>query len=204
IADRESRRGSPSPVDCGAAARASARHRLDGRVVQRGYEVRRHRYARPLARRLLVHSGRERHRARARSETPTAGETENPQEGVMLKISAPPRRRLPWPPSDLGDPDALVLQEWLVTNGLGGYASGTVAGVITRRYHGLLIAALAAPLGRTVMLSHVAEQVRFRDGRRIEFGGRERTIEAADAHGAGCPTPVRLESGLAVRHYARG
>ena len=40
-------------------------------------------------------------------------------------------------------------REWLVTNGLGGYASGTVAGVVTRRYHGLLIAALPAPLGRT-------------------------------------------------------
>ena len=35
-----------------------------------------------------------------------------------------------------------------MTNGLGGYASGTVAGVATRRYHGLLIAALPAPLGR--------------------------------------------------------
>ena len=38
---------------------------------------------------------------------------------------------------DAEDPDALVTREWLVTNGLGGYASGTVAGVITRRYHGL-------------------------------------------------------------------
>ncbi|MGC8495007.1 MAG: glycogen debranching enzyme N-terminal domain-containing protein [Syntrophobacteraceae bacterium] len=35
-----------------------------------------------------------------------------------------------------------TMAEWLVTNGLGGYASGTVAGAITRRYHGLLIAAL--------------------------------------------------------------
>ena len=36
-------------------------------------------------------------------------------------------------------------REWLVTNGLGGYASGTVAGVVTRRYHGLLVASLPAP-----------------------------------------------------------
>ena len=36
--------------------------------------------------------------------------------------------------------------EWLVTNGIGGYASGTVAGVLTRRYHGLLVAALKAAL----------------------------------------------------------
>ena len=53
----------------------------------------------------------------------------------------------------------LVDREWLVTNGLGGYASGSIAGVITRRYHGLLTAALPAPLGRTVMLSHLAEEL---------------------------------------------
>lgn len=35
-------------------------------------------------------------------------------------------------------------REWLVTNGLGGYASGTVAGAVTRRYHGLLVASLPA------------------------------------------------------------
>ncbi len=42
-------------------------------------------------------------------------------------------------------------REWLVTNGLGGYASGTVAGTVTWRYHGLLVASLPAPLGRVVM-----------------------------------------------------
>jgi predicted glycogen debranching enzyme len=45
--------------------------------------------------------------------------------------------------------------EWLVTNGLGGYASGTLAGPLLRRYHGLLIAALPAPLGRTVLLTQL-------------------------------------------------
>jgi predicted glycogen debranching enzyme len=48
--------------------------------------------------------------------------------------------------------------EWLVANGLGGYASGTVAGEPTRRYHGLLIAALPSPLGRLVMLNHLIER----------------------------------------------
>ena len=41
-----------------------------------------------------------------------------------------------------GDLAAAESREWLVTNGLGGYGSGTVAGVITRRYHGLLCAAI--------------------------------------------------------------
>jgi predicted glycogen debranching enzyme len=44
-------------------------------------------------------------------------------------------------------------REWLVTNGIGGYASGTVAGLLTRRYHGLLVAALNPPLGRTLLLA---------------------------------------------------
>ena len=48
-------------------------------------------------------------------------------------------------------------REWLVTNGIGGYASGTVAGILTRRYHGLLIAALQPPLGRTLMLTKFDE-----------------------------------------------
>lgn len=49
--------------------------------------------------------------------------------------------------------------EWLVTNGIGSYASGTVAGVRTRRYHGLLVAALAPPAGRTVMVTDVHERL---------------------------------------------
>jgi predicted glycogen debranching enzyme len=48
-------------------------------------------------------------------------------------------------------------REWLVTNGIGGYAAGTVAGLLTRRYHGLLVAALAPPLGRTLLLTKVDE-----------------------------------------------
>ncbi|NER87953.1 MULTISPECIES: glycogen debranching enzyme N-terminal domain-containing protein [unclassified Moorena] len=44
-------------------------------------------------------------------------------------------------------------REWLVTNGIGGYASGTIAGLVTRRYHGLLIAALKLPLNRNRGLS---------------------------------------------------
>src|SRR3954449_10893442 len=46
----------------------------------------------------------------------------------------------------------ILRREWLVTNGLGGYASGTISGSVTWRYHGLLIAALPEPFGRTVML----------------------------------------------------
>jgi predicted glycogen debranching enzyme len=54
--------------------------------------------------------------------------------------------------------------EWLVTNGIGGFASGTVAGLLTRRYHGLLIAALKPPLGRMLMASKLDDTVEY-DGR---------------------------------------
>ena len=55
-------------------------------------------------------------------------------------------------------------REWLITNGLGGYGSGTVAGLATRRYHGLLVAALDPPLGRTLLLAKLDETVTY-DGR---------------------------------------
>lgn len=51
------------------------------------------------------------------------------------------------------------IREWLTTNGLGGYASGTVCGASTRRYHGLLVAALQPPSGRQVLLSRLDETV---------------------------------------------
>jgi predicted glycogen debranching enzyme len=63
-----------------------------------------------------------------------------------------------------GDLDAAERREWLVTNGIGGFASGTVAGSLTRRYHGLLVAALAPPLGRTLLVSKAEEDVDY-DGR---------------------------------------
>ncbi|MBL8145868.1 MAG: glycogen debranching enzyme N-terminal domain-containing protein, partial [Anaerolineae bacterium] len=53
------------------------------------------------------------------------------------------------------DAAAAMRREWLVTNGIGGYAMGTVAGVLTRRYHGLLNAALQPPLGRTLLLARL-------------------------------------------------
>src|SRR3989449_8308937 len=52
-------------------------------------------------------------------------------------------------------------REWLVTNGIGGYASGTVSGNLTRRYHGLLIAALHPPVGRTQLVAKLDEAATY-------------------------------------------
>src|SRR6185503_16214502 len=97
----------------------------------------------------------------------------------------------------------LVTREWLVTNGLGGYASGTVAGLTSRRYHGLLIAALPAPLGRQVMLNHLSELVRLPDGTTGFLGGEERKGGVA-VPGAAYLTEFRLDTGLPVWSYRVG
>lgn len=60
-----------------------------------------------------------------------------------------------------GDVAVAETREWLVTNGIGGFASGTVAGHLTRRYHGLLMAALRPPLGRTLLLAKLDETVEY-------------------------------------------
>ncbi|MBV9788256.1 MAG: glycogen debranching enzyme N-terminal domain-containing protein, partial [Chloroflexi bacterium] len=55
--------------------------------------------------------------------------------------------------------DATISREWLVTNGIGGYAMGTVAGANTRAYHGYLVAATRPPVERTLLLQHLDERV---------------------------------------------
>ncbi|RIL07389.1 glycogen debranching protein [bacterium] len=68
-----------------------------------------------------------------------------------------------------GDLETAEKREWLVTNGIGGFASGTVAGMLTRRYHGLLIAALQPPLGRTLLVTKLDETAEY-DGIYPESG----------------------------------
>ena len=97
--------------------------------------------------------------------------------------------------------DILLHREWIVTNGLGGYASGTVSGAITRRYHGLLIAALPAPLGRMVMWSHVSEFLHFGDDDVVSLGAEERAGGQLDLHSADYLTEFRLEDGLPIWTY---
>lgn len=101
----------------------------------------------------------------------------------------------------IDDPEAStdVSREWLVTNGLGGYASGTVTGVLTRRYHGLLIAGLPNPLGRTMMLNDLAEILSASKERSFSAG----TTELMGLHRADTATPTdfMLEDGLPVWTY---
>jgi len=75
------------------------------------------------------------------------------------------------------DTERLRDTEWLVTNGLGGYASGTVGGTPTRVFHGYLIAALPSPLGRTMMLNDILETLMCSDGRRINLNIEQKAGE---------------------------
>ena len=108
-------------------------------------------------------------------------------------------RKVTWPP---GEPDEIEKDpEWLVANGLGGYASGTVSGAARRRYHGLLIAALPAPLGRVLMLNGLAEELHLLEGRVVELNA----MQGEERHPSNPPAPMlsefRLDMGLPIWRY---
>jgi predicted glycogen debranching enzyme len=92
------------------------------------------------------------------------------------------------------DWDRLATLEWLVTNGLGGYASGTLGGFLMRRYHALLVAALPAPLGRMVLVSRLDERVRLP-------GGDIRWLSRVSNPASGVVTHFELVGGLPVWRY---
>jgi predicted glycogen debranching enzyme len=73
-----------------------------------------------------------------------------------------------WQPGH--DPAFLRDREWLVTNGLGGYASGTFRGWPTRKYHGLFVPNLPSPHGRTVIIPRLDEELELED-RNVLLGG---------------------------------
>jgi predicted glycogen debranching enzyme len=94
-----------------------------------------------------------------------------------------PLRRVAYRKSAQVQPEQLAAKEWIVTNGLGGYASGTLAGVITRGFHGYLIAALPTPLGRVMMLNDLMEKIQIADGPSVQLSGEERLNAPLKAHG---------------------
>ncbi|MGH2502671.1 MAG: amylo-alpha-1,6-glucosidase [Ktedonobacterales bacterium] len=76
-------------------------------------------------------------------------------------------------PSTFADLDADLGREWLVTNGLGGYAMGTLCGATTRAHHGLLVAAVRPPVERIVLVAKLDEVVTLFDGRTVPLGTNE-------------------------------
>jgi predicted glycogen debranching enzyme len=113
-----------------------------------------------------------------------------------------PLRTLAIPTDRAERADALLSREWLVTNGIGGYASHTLASVPTRRYHGFLVAALPNPLGRTVMLTELSERLRLADGTEVPLGGQERVGDGLALPAADHLVEFRLEQQLPVWRFA--
>ena len=100
-----------------------------------------------------------------------------------------------------GDPAAAFRREWLVTNGLGGYASGSLMGPATRRYHGLLVPALAPPVERVLVVQGSLEWV-IDGGERIPLSTHEYGDGTVDPAGFVNVESFELDGALPVWRFA--
>ncbi|HJZ64577.1 MAG TPA: amylo-alpha-1,6-glucosidase [Candidatus Acidoferrum sp.] len=98
---------------------------------------------------------------------------------------------------------AATSREWLVTNSIGGYASGTISGCSTRRYHGLLFAALRPPVGRTQLVAAVDETVSY-GGANYELATHEWASSAIAPRGFLFIESFRLEGTVPTWIYVLG
>ena len=105
--------------------------------------------------------------------------------------------------AELGDFAAVTRREWLVTNGLGGFACGTLAGLNTRRYHGLLVATLRPPLERVMMVAKLDATAVYR-GQRVELATNEFADGTIAPHGYQHLEAFRLEGTIAVWSWRIG
>src|SRR6202034_1005728 len=104
------------------------------------------------------------------------------------------------PRSDFVDLESALAREWLVTNGLGGFAWGTVAQANTRRYHGLLVAALAPPAERTLMGAKLDAKANYRESP-FALACNEYADGTVAPHGFGLLSAFHLEEGIPVWTY---
>ena len=100
-----------------------------------------------------------------------------------------------------GNLEVAEQREWLVTNGIGGFASGTVAGLLTRRYHGLLVAALQPPLGRALLVAKIAETAAY-EGRNYPLDTNRWAGGALDPQGYRNMEAFRLDGTTPVWTFA--
>ncbi|MEC9374432.1 MAG: amylo-alpha-1,6-glucosidase [Planctomycetota bacterium] len=126
--------------------------------------------------------------------------TESPLSAASSRVrSAGPGGLAQYVREDFRDPEAATATEWLLTNGSGAFSMGSVLGPATRRYHALLVAATAPPVGRVVVLSAVAKQLRLgdRDGEAIDLSTFR--FQGAPLHPAGWRHLERFERDLQCR-----
>src|SRR5258707_8010197 len=99
--------------------------------------------------------------------------------------------------------DETITREWLITNGLGGYAAGTVAGTLTRMQQGLLVAALEGEMAPQLLLAKIDEEVQF-DQRTYYLGTNEYRDGTLNPAGFVHLEAFRLEEGFPVFTYRLG
>ncbi len=92
-------------------------------------------------------------------------------------------------------------REWLVTNGLGGYASGSILGATTRGYHGLLVAALRPPVERFVLVAKVDEEIAFPGRQTLHLGVNEYEDGTIDPQGQAYLNSFALEGDIPCFTY---
>ena len=119
-----------------------------------------------------------------------------PHKETPRTVAAVTKHMVAFDRSFCNDFAAASSREWLVTNAIGGYASGTIAGCATRRYHGILLAALHPPVGRTQLVAALDEI--------IDCGGKSYELAAhsrGPSSNRGCTEPAKLgcrEKGMNV------
>ena len=102
-----------------------------------------------------------------------------------------------------GQWDGASRYEWLVTNGIGGYASGTVAMANTRRYHGFLMASLAPPVERTLLVAKVELSVLYQ-GATTDLGANEFVGGTISGRGFEHLESFAVQDGIPTWRYALG
>jgi predicted glycogen debranching enzyme len=93
----------------------------------------------------------------------------------------------------LADVNRALSREWIITNGLGGYASSTILGINTRKYHGLLVAALNPPISRWVLLTKLDEE--------LKIGAETYALGANEFRDAMYPEGYRLLSSFVLSPF---
>ena len=105
-------------------------------------------------------------------------------------------RKISFGPQLCGDLESAVSREWLVPDGLGGYAMGTVGGLRTRRYHGLLVVAGETPASRRLGLASLDVAVTTPGGGQVRLGAHEWRAGEVDPRGFELLERFELVDGL--------
>jgi predicted glycogen debranching enzyme len=126
-----------------------------------------------------------------------------PRPSAASGSAPPPAGSIDWGRETCGDLAVAESREWLCANGLGGFAGGTVAGLLSRRYHGLLVAALAPPLGRTLVVAKLDDTL-IDDGVRWPLFTNRWADGSVDPHGYRHLERFRLDGTVPGWTYACG